>query len=580
MSIGLSVFFSFLISSSQAQNYITGIVKDSITSEPVSFATIGIAGTNKGTITNEKGEFILKTDALPNKILISSIGYKNITVIANREKLTILLSPSNTFLKPIVIKAGEAEQLFLKVYTKLQSENNSFIKSKAFFRLTTKTDNQYTEMIESFYTAYLNNTGIKSWEFEQGRYALLKSEKQNIIASLDFSTFNRQLDLLNKEKINSNIPDFPFRKKALSKYYFSIEERYLDGEDEIIKLKFEHRNNSSGFFYNGVIHINARTLRISRVEAYTKNMLIPPISLSSHQGKIDSFEIKLDIKYRVIHNLSVPLYVQYDFKYLYTPSFAPKGKTITTRSKLVFFYYENKEYGIKEIPGDSYNSDYDLIEQNLYLPWFWENNKILAETPIEKQVRISFEENKSFGKTYNTKNDTLQLNAEGYYIRQQDRTITLNDIILSEPANTRNESFVLVAQNPKTQQIDTVGGIYSDLFFAYNCHNDTFYYILLPLIDLQATFFTTHSRESNYIEQILVLYTDLLECYCRELKKYISETQNRCQHKNLIRLKYIETLDAFHVEKFQLIEEVWEDKELAKWQDKISKRLSGLEAYK
>lgn len=563
-----------------AQKLVFGSVKDSLTSEPVAFATVGIAGTTKGTITNEKGDFIIRIDSLPWQLLISCTGYKSTAINAEKSRMLITLVPSNTFLKPVTVKAGEADRLFMKTFAKLKEENQNCLRSKAFFRLTTKTENRHTEMIESFYTAYLNNTGIQSWDFEQGRYALLKDAKQNIIVSLDFSSLNRQTNLFNKGKKNSNIPDFPFRNKALSHYLFTIAGRYLSGNDEIIKLRFEHRTDNFGYFYSGIIHVNSKDFRIMQVEAFTKNVLIPPISPSSPFAKIDSFEINLNIKYQLINGVNAPYYIQYDIRYRYTPAFSPKSISITTQSKLLIYEYETKPVKLKSVPGDSYHSDYDLIEQNLYLPWFWENNQVLAETPVEKRIRTDFEENKSFGKAFNSENDTSELTKDGYYVLKKHQPINLKDIPLTKVFQSPQECFVFAVQHPATRQIDTIGGLYSDFYFAYNCYNDTFYHVLLPLIDLQATFFTNECRNNPYLEQILSLYCDLLQCYVLEFRKYVSGLQNPCVNKELIKIKYAETLNAFKNEKILMLEQVWEDKELGKWQTKISKRLLATESNK
>ncbi len=45
---------------SEAVNYITGIIIDDASDEPLPFATIGLKNTGKGTVTNTSGEFGLE----------------------------------------------------------------------------------------------------------------------------------------------------------------------------------------------------------------------------------------------------------------------------------------------------------------------------------------------------------------------------------------------------------------------------------------------------------------------------------------------------------------------------------------
>ncbi len=58
------------------QNTITGTVLDSLTQEPLQFATVYINGTTKGTVTDADGHFELKDVSFPATVVFSFVGYK------------------------------------------------------------------------------------------------------------------------------------------------------------------------------------------------------------------------------------------------------------------------------------------------------------------------------------------------------------------------------------------------------------------------------------------------------------------------------------------------------------------------
>lgn len=111
----ITIFILFLIISlplfvlGQARNayYISGIVRDSITMDPVPYASVAISEKATGTLTDEKGIFELTAPNNATSLQIACLGYDKKIVPIRKGKVNmydILLSPISTELKEVVIR--------------------------------------------------------------------------------------------------------------------------------------------------------------------------------------------------------------------------------------------------------------------------------------------------------------------------------------------------------------------------------------------------------------------------------------------------------------------------------------------
>ena len=97
------------LSAAQAQSKITGVALDSVTHEPLAFASVFLANTTLGATTTEKGEF--EFPRVPKgtyDIVGSYVGYRlgkqTITVETTPLKLTLSLAPTGNQLGEVVVK--------------------------------------------------------------------------------------------------------------------------------------------------------------------------------------------------------------------------------------------------------------------------------------------------------------------------------------------------------------------------------------------------------------------------------------------------------------------------------------------
>jgi hypothetical protein len=97
------------ISAAHAQGKITGVVTDSVTHEPLAFASVFLANTTLGATTTEQGKFEFpKVPAGTYDIVGSYVGYglakKNITVAREAQQVDLQLAPTGNQLGEVVVK--------------------------------------------------------------------------------------------------------------------------------------------------------------------------------------------------------------------------------------------------------------------------------------------------------------------------------------------------------------------------------------------------------------------------------------------------------------------------------------------
>lgn len=97
-----------ITASAQTSNTISGNVKSSTTSEPVSAVSIIIRGTGEGTYTDDKGNFKITTSQkLPLTLIFTSIGFatRNVTVTSASQPVNVTFDPTAALGQDVVVSA-------------------------------------------------------------------------------------------------------------------------------------------------------------------------------------------------------------------------------------------------------------------------------------------------------------------------------------------------------------------------------------------------------------------------------------------------------------------------------------------
>lgn len=109
--ICIAIFMSLGINQvALVQNSIQGIVIDAQTKAPMPGVNVSVAGSKVGTVTDQKGRFMLHTSHNLDTLIFSFVGYEHKTIVPTQETVIVNLLQSYTALDQVVISANRGEQ--------------------------------------------------------------------------------------------------------------------------------------------------------------------------------------------------------------------------------------------------------------------------------------------------------------------------------------------------------------------------------------------------------------------------------------------------------------------------------------
>ena len=172
-----------------------GKVVDIKSGDPIIFASIFLAGTNIGTVSNSEGEFLIKIPMFLENSLIgfSSIGYKNIEIPVNQlkpEDNLIELEPNPIPIEEVTIVNQEARDLLRMALQNIpKNYSNDPVMMTAFYRETIKQNRNYVSVSEAVLDAY-KSSYINAIDMD--RVKILKGRKSQDVKKMDTILFKLQ----------------------------------------------------------------------------------------------------------------------------------------------------------------------------------------------------------------------------------------------------------------------------------------------------------------------------------------------------------------------------------------------------
>lgn len=290
---------------------VVGIVYDSKSKEPVPFATISIKNTTQGVVADADGRFTLKAPSMIAELVITAIGYKKITIIANTAT-EILLPPSNSELTEVVVyNKNPANKIIVEAIAhkdkndpeKLQSYKCQ-IYQKTNISALNDSLNESSKLGQRLKNSdlYINESVI---ERNFAKPNLIKEivvgsktsgSNGTLFASLSpvFQQFGFYKDYIRFE--SSIVRDqfnmvSPLVNGTLDRYKFYMLDTLVQNSDTTYVIEFEPKPKANFSGLKGMLHIHAGTYALQYVQAEPADRNILHFKLEQYYTKVKDKEM-------------------------------------------------------------------------------------------------------------------------------------------------------------------------------------------------------------------------------------------------------------------------------------------------
>ena len=375
-----------------AQQVVSGRLVDE-QQQPVPYASVALADGQTGTASNEVGEFSLKVPALPQQLVVLSMGYERAIIEVKQAgplAAPVLLRASAVQLPEVTVRAnGEAEELVRRCYAKLLRHQNDVQYGRGFYRQKTREDGRYRVIFDAFYDIKITPRNMPSWVLGEARYALTSGE----MAMANFSIYTRVLPLFITPEGSAIKTGIPLGPNAVERFYFVLRHTQRSLGREVAVIDYQPRS-ADIHAARGTLYVDAQSAALYRIEIDMPTKGLMTSSNPAFQIKASTLRVVTDY---AAQNDSLTRIAS--TQVVNDVQFEVKGVPHESVTSSYFFIYE---YGPPS-PGQKYRAtsldvnDLAQIKKRRYRPEFWRNNAVLKDSPVEEQVIKDFEGKKVFG---------------------------------------------------------------------------------------------------------------------------------------------------------------------------------------
>jgi hypothetical protein len=374
----IMVIFATLILSVSClgQVVISGKILDSKNNQPLIGASIHIENTDIRTISNEEGDFEIKTYSLPVTLIISHVGYKKERkVIYKADYITIPLSQESIDLAEVRIE-NSAISIINSMVEKSLSLTSDKQFYRAFYRRISSNNGDVSRIQEMFTNVSWNIEGIDEWQPINIRYAEvnpLPSSNSYILTFVNSAVVHKY-------------DYFPINSIDISKKYEFKIKTYINmgTDDEIAIIVFK----SFDLKGSGELYINTKKDRLLKIKGLQKAVL------HGRFKKSYSFEANFRENSKgqtVFDNIFVTV---------------TTGRTLDLRKakEQLWLYFEKEIMGFEkhsQIYPSFLKSDQKILQSVPYNATYWEENIPFPTTDNIKKIIEKMEQSDKFTSNFN-----------------------------------------------------------------------------------------------------------------------------------------------------------------------------------
>lgn len=369
---------------------VRGWVKDAVTNEPVISASVGIANSGMGTITNEDGVFQLSANPSAT-IVISYLGYTTLKMAASEfgsETKTIALEQNEEILEEVMVTKIPLHQVLQDVVTASKARFNKPIVLHAYYREFSKSDDKYNHFADGMLDYHVKGSTKKTDSeviVNQNRsVSLLSDEEQDEAIG----------SLLTVQKAIFNSYDFSFVSKYIlddknyEDYDLQLKSRKDKDGQQLFSITFDPKAEVEKALFKGIVTYDPKTKVIYEVEMYYA---------PTHQQYAKSINLLLlrfsvaDVKFKAAYKMSGNNYVlSYNNRYVKLKAWNKKHATVVeSRSDMLITDFEKDAltYDKKAI----FKKKHLYEKPSSFTDKFWLKNNAIVLTADEEQIISNLE---------------------------------------------------------------------------------------------------------------------------------------------------------------------------------------------
>jgi hypothetical protein len=367
---------------------------------PVPFASIYIENKSLGTIANAEGvfRFVLPNDFTSDTLTVSSMGYESVK-IAPEEYLTgelnLNLRTANIPIKDVIVRPQIPENIVMDSYnSRLQNYSNNYVIMSAFFRESSKQDDDYISLSEALI------------EIKKSSYAseindlvrLVKGRNGTNIKKSEFVNLVVEGGLYNSLRLDvAKYGSYFYSETAQQECDFKFLKTIFLNNNQTYVIAFKAKANIDYAGYNGVLYIDAETLALVRAEfelseqgiKYARSILVKK---SPRGYKTKPNFAKYEVEYRYYNNVWNLHYARSEFgiKVRKTRRNKALGYSCNFTSTSEFVITGNSDSTIKRIPFSAIAKPNDVLVEQVESTQsgFWHSDNIIVpEEPLQTTIK-------------------------------------------------------------------------------------------------------------------------------------------------------------------------------------------------
>jgi hypothetical protein len=382
---------------SETTRYITGVIVDDETSEPLPFATIGLKNKGKGTVTNNNGEFGLKItpDLFSDTLSVSYLGYIRSEMPvrqAFQDGLSIQMKREYISIPEIIIKNQIPQEIIYKTVSAIRhnySDNPALM--TGFYRegvMKKRELQNYSEAIVRIYKSAYTGSILGD------QMKIFKSRKIENVKRTDTLAVRLKAGMSTCLELDGIKSLFDFLKReSMSDYRYRLSDIVSFDDESAYQIEFEQREDIDQPLYKGVVYINTADYAVLSAEFELNQALVHKMKESFVYNSSKGFNtwpvsVKYSVSYRKINNVYYLNHVRGDMIFS-----SKQKKKLFSSQFMVFFELAITDIELKNVKRferEELAPIHSVFSRTItnYDPDFWGNQDFLRpEDNLMKALR-------------------------------------------------------------------------------------------------------------------------------------------------------------------------------------------------